>query len=363
MQSALVPTPKPTVSATFSRSKLSSKHQNGFDRKNVLTESRNYIETPKRSVGRPRKAVTEAHTEAPAPKRRGRPPKSDKPTAPTSAAEPVARRESGRIAKLAETTEDKSEGNTANKPAKRGPGRPPTKQASKEDAPTPKPGRGRPKKNATPVAKVVREDERKSEKKTVGRPKKVTTEDILKTDAPAKRGPGRPPKSSYTKADASEKDDKSATDAPKRGRPPKATTTSPATSKAAVAKPVAGKRGRPTKTATAAAVTTTPKKEKEAAPAKSTTGRGPGRPPKAESKTTAAPKTTATPKEKVEKKTETATEDENAPHYWLLKAEPESRIENGKDVKFSIDDLKDVKEPEAWDGMYPLHNTSLPCKS
>lgn len=37
--------------------------------------------------------------------------------------------------------------------------------------------------------------------------------------------------------------------------------------------------------------------------------------------------------------------------YWLMKAEPESRIENGVDVKFSIDDLAAKKEPEPWDGM------------
>ncbi|KAF3019357.1 hypothetical protein E8E14_010963 [Neopestalotiopsis sp. 37M] len=37
--------------------------------------------------------------------------------------------------------------------------------------------------------------------------------------------------------------------------------------------------------------------------------------------------------------------------YWLLKAEPESRIENGVDVKFSIDDLAAKKEPEPWDGI------------
>jgi hypothetical protein len=36
--------------------------------------------------------------------------------------------------------------------------------------------------------------------------------------------------------------------------------------------------------------------------------------------------------------------------YWLLKAEPESRIEKGKDVKFSIDDLEACKEPAGWDG-------------
>ena len=38
-------------------------------------------------------------------------------------------------------------------------------------------------------------------------------------------------------------------------------------------------------------------------------------------------------------------------HYWLMKAEPESRMEKGKDVKFSIDDLAARTEPEAWDGM------------
>merc|ERR1712093_81082 len=37
--------------------------------------------------------------------------------------------------------------------------------------------------------------------------------------------------------------------------------------------------------------------------------------------------------------------------YWLLKAEPESRIEKGKDIKFSIDDLAAKTEPEPWDGI------------
>jgi hypothetical protein len=51
-------------------------------------------------------------------------------------------------------------------------------------------------------------------------------------------------------------------------------------------------------------------------------------------------------------------EDENAddeaeddgPKYYLCKAEPNSRIEKGKDVKFSIDDLRAATEPEGWDG-------------
>lgn len=42
----------------------------------------------------------------------------------------------------------------------------------------------------------------------------------------------------------------------------------------------------------------------------------------------------------------------NSRSYWLMKAEPESRLEKGVDVKFSIDDLKNAKEPEPWDGEY-----------
>ncbi|KFH41581.1 Thymocyte nuclear protein-like protein [Hapsidospora chrysogenum ATCC 11550] len=37
--------------------------------------------------------------------------------------------------------------------------------------------------------------------------------------------------------------------------------------------------------------------------------------------------------------------------YWLMKAEPESRFENGIDVRFSIDDLRACTEPEGWDGI------------
>ncbi|RAL64720.1 hypothetical protein DID88_001751 [Monilinia fructigena] len=44
--------------------------------------------------------------------------------------------------------------------------------------------------------------------------------------------------------------------------------------------------------------------------------------------------------------------------YWLMKAEPESRIERGHDIKFSIDDLAAKTEPEPWDGIraYPARN-------
>jgi predicted RNA-binding protein with PUA-like domain len=37
--------------------------------------------------------------------------------------------------------------------------------------------------------------------------------------------------------------------------------------------------------------------------------------------------------------------------YWLLKAEPLPRFENGVNVAFSIDDLKRCEEPEPWSGV------------
>ncbi|KAK0610173.1 PUA-like domain-containing protein [Bombardia bombarda] len=41
-----------------------------------------------------------------------------------------------------------------------------------------------------------------------------------------------------------------------------------------------------------------------------------------------------------------------------MKAEPETRLENGVDVRFSIDDLRAKTEPEPWDGIraYPARN-------
>lgn len=46
-----------------------------------------------------------------------------------------------------------------------------------------------------------------------------------------------------------------------------------------------------------------------------------------------------------------AQDEEDGPKsYWLMKAEPESRMEKGVDVKFSIDDLREANEPEPWDG-------------
>lgn len=43
-------------------------------------------------------------------------------------------------------------------------------------------------------------------------------------------------------------------------------------------------------------------------------------------------------------------DDDEERSYWLMKAEPDPRFENGTDVSFSIDDLAGRTEPEPWDG-------------
>ncbi|KAF2756266.1 DUF55-domain-containing protein [Pseudovirgaria hyperparasitica] len=37
--------------------------------------------------------------------------------------------------------------------------------------------------------------------------------------------------------------------------------------------------------------------------------------------------------------------------FWLMKAEPDSRIVKGQDVAFSVDDLANCEHPESWDGV------------
>ena len=55
--------------------------------------------------------------------------------------------------------------------------------------------------------------------------------------------------------------------------------------------------------------------------------------------------------EEEEEEEEEDEEDGSERSYWLMKAEPESRLEKGADVKFSIDDLRAATKPEPWNGM------------
>lgn len=81
------------------------------------------------------------------------------------------------------------------------------------------------------------------------------------------------------------------------------------------------------------------------------TPKGPGSVKKAaEAKPTTATKT------ELGKDEGTKEQDQGSRQYWLMKAEPESRIENGVDVRFSIDDLAAKKEPEPWDGMLSFYS-------
>ncbi|EJT75641.1 thymocyte nuclear protein 1 [Gaeumannomyces tritici R3-111a-1] len=76
-------------------------------------------------------------------------------------------------------------------------------------------------------------------------------------------------------------------------------------------------------------------------------------------KSSTASRTQAKPSSAAEKKdassnggTETqGTADREERRYWLMKAEPETRLENGHDVSFSIDDLASKTVPEPWDGI------------
>ena len=58
----------------------------------------------------------------------------------------------------------------------------------------------------------------------------------------------------------------------------------------------------------------------------------------------------ATKSESAEAQDESEDEEDSNRSYWLMKAEPESRMEKGVDVKFSIDDLRATTEPEPWNG-------------
>ncbi|KAK1977501.1 PUA-like domain-containing protein [Colletotrichum cereale] len=43
--------------------------------------------------------------------------------------------------------------------------------------------------------------------------------------------------------------------------------------------------------------------------------------------------------------------DPPGPRYWLMKSEPDVRVEDGYEIKFSIDDLATKKTPEGWEGI------------
>lgn len=310
--------------------------------------------------GRSSKPTAEAddelttETPAPAPKKRGRPPKTASATAEPATTTTKGR---GRKAKAeAETeptlTEDHTAAATGETPAPKKRGRPAAnKSESKpeattiEDTPAPK-KRGRPAK--AKVEESAHEEEKPQPKKRGRPPKTATPAATEKVQAPTPKKRGRKP--------AHTDDDDAPT--PKKARGKKATKdasahgTEPATGQidsemADVvddATPTAPNTGRKRKTAAA-----TGKKGKKA---------------KTESTTAAVEEDEDDSREvnPTEATTEIAgdldmvDDTDVTRNYWLMKAEPDSRIEptaSGKkvDVKFSIDDLAMKTEPEGWEGM------------
>ncbi|KAJ5579841.1 Thymocyte nuclear protein 1 [Penicillium hispanicum] len=150
------------------------------------------------------------------------------------------------------------------------------------------------------------------EKRKRGRPRKNPQDSTPKPADGPKRGRGRPRKV-VSEADlAAAAATAAASPATKRGR------------------------GRPRKEPGTETPKPTPKKKD-----------GRGRP----RKSLPANGTSDSPESKPEPVTSTARQEDTARSYWLMKAEPESRLEKGVDVKFSIDDLAAAKSPEPWDGV------------
>ncbi|KUL82707.1 hypothetical protein ZTR_09426 [Talaromyces verruculosus] len=219
-----------------------------------------------------------------------------------------------------------SETAAASRP-KRFPQLPPRAARTKAAAPAPKPS---PAKRAPPAAKAqAQETPRKR-----GRPAATPASPAVKKGKPAK--PTAPAKNATVKPKTKSSIVKTKTTAGKpgkrRGRPPK--------SPESTSTEVAGKKRK----------RTAGKAAKQEVPQKSSTGKLAKK-----QKVTKAPRTPAFLREKEPDLTiEVAEEDAFGPDgrsYWLMKAEPESRIVKGVDVKFSIDDLQAATEPEPWDGV------------
>ncbi|KAJ5173033.1 hypothetical protein N7492_005626 [Penicillium capsulatum] len=152
------------------------------------------------------------------------------------------------------------------------------------------------------------------EKRKRGRPRKNPAESTPKPADGPKRGRGRPRKI-VSEEEAAAAAAAAAAQGPKRGR------------------------GRPRKepgTATPAKPEPTPKKKD-----------GRGRPRKSQPPSG----TDSVIDTKPEPSSSTPLRDNTGRSYWLMKAEPDSRLEKGVDVKFSIDDLAAAETPEPWDGV------------
>ncbi|KAJ9503719.1 hypothetical protein H2202_000858 [Exophiala xenobiotica] len=211
--------------------------------------------------------------------------------------------------------------------------------------------------------------------------KEVSLPQVLKVEGEVKRR-GRPPKNSTTPVPAiTATEDEPEPVVRKRGRPPKNATEPTATKKEANSLKSALKNGAkasPAVQVSARSARSAIPQNEDAKPAPAKRGRKPkattvttapakrGRKPKTTTATTAPRASTPISESEDDLNGDTTagslamdtnpkTEDMEAVdqdiQYWLMKAEPQSRIEKGVDVKFSIDDLAAKVEPEGWDGV------------
>ncbi|KIW50897.1 hypothetical protein PV05_09675 [Exophiala xenobiotica] len=193
-------------------------------------------------------------------------------------------------------------------------------------------------------------------------PKEVSHPQVLKAEGEVKRR-GRPPKNSTTPVPVTSTEDEPKPVVRKRGRPPKNATKPTATKKEATPQKSALKNGTkpsPAIQVSARSARSAIRQDENAKPAPAKRGRK----PKAATTTTTASAPTSDSEDGLNgdttvgslgMDTNAKTEDVEAIdhdiQYWLMKAEPQSRIEKGVDVKFSIDDLAAKVEPEGWDGV------------
>ncbi|KAH0365608.1 DUF55-domain-containing protein, partial [Aureobasidium melanogenum] len=160
----------------------------------------------------------------------------------------------------------------------------------------------------------------------------------------------------------------------RRGRPPKASTVTPKTASATKSKApsTATPKSYRVGERQSARLASTPASETELPPLRRATKsatppkRGRGRPAKKTNQPALETESAPGADDEAEDDYDDPTHDANITEattiiqadrsYWLMKAEPESRIEknaNGDDVdvKFSIDDLRSRTEPEPWEGI------------
>ncbi|KAF4549672.1 EVE domain-containing protein [Elsinoe fawcettii] len=315
----------------------------------------------------PKKAAASTAKSSEAPKR-GRPAKT------AEVVEEQEKLKRGRAAKPVEAVE------SAPEPAKKR-GWPGKAEEVEEVAPKKRGRAAKVKEEAAPVAEPVKkrgrpakasQEETQEEKVAAPEPKKgrgrkaAAVEEVETVAEPVKKGRGK------GKAAAEKVEEKEVAEPKKRGRPARA-------AEVEEVKPAPKKRGRAAKVVEEEGEPAPSQAKKRGRPAKEEVKEEPkakkprGRPAKAieeeapveqaeEVKTTkvkgrgkaaAASAKIDTDEAVVDKKVDTPAGDRS---YWLMKAEPESRLEttsSGKqvDISFTIDDLKNKNGPEPWDGI------------